>query len=284
LVANAIHNLSARRDNAFIKINCAAIPETLLESELFGHEKGAFTGAVQRRKGKFEAAHGGTILLDEIGDMPLPLQAKLLRVLESQSFERLGGNERVTVDVRTVYATGKNLKEEVEAGRFRRDLYYRLNVLPITIPPLRERREDIPVLVRHFLELFGRKLGKETLDISPTTQDMLLQYSYPGNVRELKHAIETAVTFCKSNIVEACCLPAEIRGEGDEYEFKAPYCDKLSIVEKVRVFERGLISRALDDAGGKKKDVAKQLGISRGTLWRKLKEHGFPVSDTDEAE
>ncbi|MBI5408984.1 MAG: sigma-54-dependent Fis family transcriptional regulator, partial [Nitrospirae bacterium] len=212
LVANALHNLSIRRDKPFIKINCAAIPETLLESELFGHEKGTFTGAIQRRKGKFEIADSGAIFFDEIADMPLTLQAKLLRVLESHTFERLGGNEQLTVDVRTIYATGKNLKDEVKSGKFREDLYYRLNVLPITIPPLRDRKEDIPLLVRHFSEVFCRKLGKADLAVAPAAMESLVSYNYPGNVRELKHAIEMAVTLCRGNKIEPCCLPDEIRG------------------------------------------------------------------------
>ncbi|MCL4490489.1 MAG: sigma-54 dependent transcriptional regulator [Nitrospirae bacterium] len=281
LVANAIHNLSPRKDKPFVKINCAAIPDALLESELFGHEKGAFTGAIQRRKGKFEAADDGTVFLDEIGDIPLPLQAKLLRVLENRTFERLGGNESLTVNVRTIYATSKNLKDEVKANRFREDLYYRLNVLPMTVPPLRERREDIPLLIDHFLEIYEKKVGKTGLAVSPAAMNMLLSYDYPGNVRELKHAIEMAVTFCKGNTLEPCCLPAEMRGEVLERNLQTAACEDIPVTEKVRAFERELIARVLEETGGKKKEAAKKLGISRGTLWRKLKEHGFPVSDSD---
>ncbi|TAN45157.1 MAG: sigma-54-dependent Fis family transcriptional regulator [Nitrospirae bacterium] len=281
LVANAIHNLSPRRDMAFIKINCAAIPDTLLESELFGHEKGAFTGAVQRRKGKFEAAHGGTIFMDEIGDMPLSLQTKLLRVLESRTFERLGGNESVTVDVRTIYATGKNLKDEMKAHRFREDLYYRLNVLPMTIPALRERKEDIPLLIKYFLNFFCKKIGKPDIVVTPVAMDMLLAYDYPGNVRELKHAIEMAVTFCKENVIEPHCLPPELREVIFQKNIKGAICESLPVTERVKAFEKELIARALEETGGRKKETAKKLGISRGTLWRKLKEHGFPVADAD---
>jgi len=281
LVANAIHSLSPRKDKPFIKINCAAIPETLLESELFGHEKGAFTGAIQRRRGKFEAADGGAILLDEIGDMPPALQAKLLRVIENQTFERLGGNESLTVDVRTIYATRKNLKDEVKANRFREDLYYRINVMPITIPPLRDRKEDIPLFIEHFIEVFSKKTGKTNLSITPAAMNMLLNYDYPGNVRELKHAIEMAVTLCKGNLLEPCCLPAEISGDRIEQRLQTPVCDDLSVIDKVKAFEGELIARALEETGGRKKETAKKLGISRGTLWRKLKEHGFPVSESD---
>ncbi|MDA8106375.1 MAG: sigma-54 dependent transcriptional regulator, partial [Nitrospiraceae bacterium] len=281
LVANAIHNLSPRKDKPFIKINCAAIPDTLIESEIFGHEKGAFTGAIQRRKGKFEMADSGTIFLDEIGDIPMPVQAKLLRVLESRTFERLGGNESLTVNVRVIYATGKSLKDEVKANRFREDLYYRINVLPMTIPPLRERREDIPLLINHFLGMYEEKAGKSGLTISPAAMDMLLSYDYPGNIRELKHALEMAVTFCNENAIDPCCLPAEMRGEVPKQNLQTMVCGNLSVTEQVRVFERELIARAIEEAGGKKKEAAKKLGISRGTLWRKLKEHGFPVSDSD---
>lgn len=278
LVANAIHNLSTRKDKPFIKINCAAIPETLLESELFGHEKGAFTGAIQRRKGKFEIADGGTIFLDEIGDMPLALQAKLLRVLENRTFERLGGNETIRIDVRTIYATRKNLKEEVKAGRFREDLYYRLNVLPITLPPLRERKEDIPLLVGHFKDFFGRKTGKPGIAISPSAMDLLLAYDYPGNVRELEHAVEMAVTLNRGNTIDGCCLPLEIRGP-EKCDEGGLHCEDAGLTDRVRLFERDLITRALEETGGRKKETARKLGISRGTLWRKLREHGFPVDD-----
>lgn len=281
LVANALHNLSSRNDKPFIKINCAAIPETLLESELFGHEKGAFTGAVQRRKGKFEIADSGTIFFDEIADMPLSLQAKLLRVLESHTFERLGGNEPMTVDVRTIYATGKNLKDEVKSGRFREDLYYRLNVLPITVPPLRERKEDIPLLVKHFSEVFCRKLGKADLAVAPAAMELLVSYNYPGNVRELKHAIEMAVTLSRGNKIEPCCLPDEIRGSKITHDVFTLSCNGTPLTDRVRTFERETIRHVLEETHGKKKEAAKKLGISRETLWRKLKEHGFPVSPSD---
>ncbi|MEW6586650.1 MAG: sigma-54 dependent transcriptional regulator, partial [Nitrospirota bacterium] len=256
LVANAIHNLSSRKDRPFIKINCAAIPETLLESELFGHEKGAFTGAIQRRKGKFETAHGSTIFFDEIGDIPLPLQAKLLRILEDQTFERIGGNELVSVDVRTIYATSRNLREEVKAGRFREDLYYRLNILPITLPPLRERKEDIPLLVDHFLKAFSKKTDRTDLVVTPAAIEKLVAYDYPGNVRELKHAIEMAATFCRGNKIEPCCLPAEIRGAEIKQTDMALICSDLPVTEKVKAFERELIARALEETGDRKKETA----------------------------
>lgn len=281
LVANAIHNLSLRKDKPFIKINCAAIPETLLESELFGHEKGAFTGANQRKKGKFEAADRGTIFFDEISEMALAIQAKMLRVIEYQSFERVGGNEPVRVDVRTVYATSKDLKEEAKAGRFREDLYYRLNVLPINLPVLMERREDIPLLIEHFLKVFSKKVGKAEITISPEAMEKLLTYDYPGNVRELEHAIEMAVTLCSGRAIEPLCLPLEIRGNKAEQGAVTQAYDDLSFTERIKLFEKEELVRVLESTGWKKKEAAKKLGMSRETLWRKLKEHGFPTSLSD---
>jgi DNA-binding NtrC family response regulator len=286
LVVNAIHDLSARRDKPLVKINCAAIPEALLESELFGHEKGAFTGALQRRMGKFEAAHGGTLFLDEIGDMPLALQAKLLRVIENLSFERLGSNESVQVDIRTIYATAKNLEQEKDANRFRADLYYRLNVLPITLPPLRKRRDDIPLLVRHFLAKTAEKNGTAKVTVSPAAMRLLMSYEFPGNIRELKHAIEMAATFCKDGAVEPGDLPeamvrtteTERKGSGLAAGIGALE-DSLPLPEKIKAVEKELIAQALEEMSGVKKEAAKRLGVSRGTLWRKLKEHDFPCAD-----
>jgi len=278
LVANAIHDLSSRKNKTFLKLNCSSIPETLIESELFGHEKGTFTGAAQRRKGKFEAADGGTIFFDEIGCMPLSLQPRLLRVLESKAFERLGGNETITVDVNTIFATGDNLLERVKEKSFREDLYYRLNVLPITIPPLRERREDIPVLVDYFLKMFEEKTGKSDLAMAPSAMDLLLSYNYPGNIRELEHGIETAVTFSKKNVIEPDSLPVEIRKAEKKQIVTALDDDGHLLTNKVRAFEKEMIARALEKTDGRKKEAAKNLGISRETLWRKLKEHDLTSS------
>ncbi len=272
LVANAIHRLSRRNGRPFIKINCAAIPETLFESELFGHEKGAFTGAVDTRKGKFEFANGGTIFFDEIGDIPLSLQSKLLRVIEEGTVTRLGGNFTITVDVRCVYATSKNLKECIAAGKFREDLFYRINVVPITIPPLRERKEDIPHLIDHFLEYFKEKFNKSYLNISPFAYDSLLAYGYPGNVRELKHAIEHAVVLSKDGAIDIGNLPDEISGVA---RGTACFTRDLSLDESIRCFERQKIIKALNESGGKKIEAAKILGISRKVLWKKLKEYGI---------
>jgi len=271
LVADAIHRLSERRDGPYIKINCAAIPETLIESELFGHEKGAFTGAVQRRKGKFEIADGGTIFLDEIGEIPFPLQSKILRVLEDHAFERVGGNETIKVNVRIVLATKRKLRADVEAGRFREDLFYRINVLPVTLPPLRERREDIPLLLDHFLKYFSHKIGKEPPSLSPEATAKLFAYDYPGNVRELKHAMEMAVIFCKNQSIGVSCLPEEIRGSAPKSMDFVPISGDLPLADRVKACEREIISRALVESRGEKTKTARKLGISRETLWRKLK-------------
>jgi PAS domain S-box-containing protein len=275
LVANALHNLSPRSDKPFIKLNCAAIPETLLESELFGYEKGAFTGAVQRRKGKFEAADGGTIFLDEIGDIPLSVQAKLLRILESRTFERLGGNESIMVNVRMIYATRKNLLQEIREGRFREDLYYRINSMPIILPPLRERKDDIPLLINHFLGTFSRSFGKSALLFTQEALKCLLDYDYPGNVRELQHIIETAVVMSQKKTIGPECLPFAInispKGTGKLTSFSM----SGSLAEMLKTAERQILVRLLEETGGRKVDLAGRLGISRETLWRRLKKHGL---------
>lgn len=272
LVANAIHNLSPRKDKPCIKINCAAIPENLFESELFGHEKGAFTGAAEMRKGKFEFADGGTIFFDEIGDIPVSLQPKLLRVLEDSLITRLGGNTPISVNVRTIYATSKNLKECIIAGRFREDLFYRINVVPIVIPPLRKRREDISCLIEYFLKFFGEKYLKPKLKIAPSAYEALLSYNYPGNVRELKHAIEQAVLLSKNELIDLRNLPDEFLTPKTENILPA---NNLSLQENVMSIEKQVIINALKESGGKKIEASKKLGISRKVLWKKLKEYSI---------
>ncbi|MCX7794644.1 MAG: sigma-54 dependent transcriptional regulator [Thermodesulfovibrionales bacterium] len=282
LVANAIHNRSHRKDGPYIKINCAAIPETLFESELFGHERGAFTGASETRKGKFELANGGTIFFDEIGDMPLQLQPKLLRVLEDSTVTRLGGKDTIRVDVRCIYATSKNLRDLIREGRFREDLYYRINVVPICIPPLRERKEDIPHLIEHFLEYFKIKYSRPDISISPSAYEILLSYNYPGNVRELKHAIERAVLLSKNGIVEIKNLPEEFI---QSTKFEEDCISKnLTLRECIISFEKRLIMNILKETGGKKQEAARRLGISRKVLWKKLKEYKIDMSDVPEKE
>ncbi len=277
LVADAIQKLSLRKDKPYIKINCAAIPESLFESELFGYEKGAFTGANETKKGKFELANGGMLFLDEIGDMPLSLQAKLLRVIEDGLVYRLGGKEPIKVDVRCIYATSKNLKELIKTEKFRDDLYYRINVVPIELPPLRERKEDIPLLIEHFLKIFSAKYNKENIKISPSTYEALLSYDYPGNVRELKHAIERAVLLSKDGIIELKHLPEEF---SPFVKFqKQCLANNFKLKECVENFEKNLILKVLQDCNWKKTEAAKKLGISRKALWEKLKIYGIENRD-----
>jgi DNA-binding NtrC family response regulator len=272
LVANAIHTLGLRKDKPFVKINCAAIPESLFESELFGHEKGAFTGAGETRKGKFEFADGGTIFFDEVGDIPLSLQPKFLRVLEDGVITRLGGNTSIKVNVIGIYGTSKNLKECIASGTFREELFYRINVVPVTIPPLRERKEDIPYLIDHFLALFKGKYGRSELTISQSAYDALLSYDYPGNVRELKHAIERAVILSKNGVVDVKYLPDEMSAGSDAIPC---ITGDLSLEASVRCIERERIIRALNESGGKKMEAARALGITRKVLWKKLKEYNI---------
>ncbi len=272
LVANAIHNLSPRKNKPYVKINCAAIPENLFESELFGYEKGAFTGATETRKGKFEIANSGSIFFDEIGDMPLGLQAKLLRVIEDQTVTRLGGYEPIKVDVRDIYATSKNLKKIIETGGFREDLFYRINVVPIVIPPLRERKDDIPYLIEHFLKHFGEKYSKTELKVPPTVYAALMTYHYPGNVRELKHAIEQAIILSKDGLIDIRNLPNEFSATKTEGIFPG---DDMTLQASIMNLEKQKIIMALNDTGGKKIEAAKKLGISRKVLWKKLKEYNI---------
>lgn len=273
LVANALHNLSQRKNNPYIKINCAAIPESLFESELFGHERGTFTGATETRKGKFELANGGIIFLDEIGEMPLGLQAKLLRVIEEHTVTRLGCGEPIRIDTRGIYATSKNLKEVIRTGGFREDLFYRINVVPIAIPPLRERKEDIPYLIEYFIKHFGETFAKLELRITPPAYEALLSYHYPGNVRELKHAIERAVLLSKNGLIDMRDLPEEFSGI-TKTEAGLAVRD-ITLQSSIDTLEKQMIISALKESNGKKIEASKRLGISRKVLWKKLKEHGI---------
>ncbi|MGB9822791.1 MULTISPECIES: sigma-54-dependent transcriptional regulator [Thermodesulfovibrio] len=273
LIADAIQRRSLRKDKPYIKINCAAIPESLFESELFGYEKGAFTGATETKKGKFELANEGTIFFDEIGDMPIPLQAKLLRVIEDGTVYPLGGKNPVKINVRCIYATSKNLKELIKAEKFREDLFYRINVIPIVIPPLRERKEDISALIEHFLKIFSEKYSKQNITISPSAYEALLSYDYPGNVRELKHAIERAVLLSKDGVIDIKHLPEEFSPMGSFQ--KQCFISNFSLKECLENFERNLIIKTLQECGWKKTEAAKKLGISRKALWEKIKFHGI---------
>jgi two-component system response regulator HydG len=266
LVARAIHVQSARRDKPFVVINCSAYPDTLLESELFGHEKGAFTGAIRRKSGRFEQADGGTVFLDEIGEIPPPAQIKLLRVLQTQRFERLGGEQTLNVDVRILAATNKSLLDEVRKGAFREDLYYRLNVIPIVLPPLRERRNDIPSLARYFLAMFAAEQGKEIAEFGPDAMRKILDHSWPGNVRELENTIEHAVVLAKGSRIESGDLPSAVRNAFAS----APAEHEESLMGES---ERALLEKVLAECAWNKKKAARRLGIGRTTLYAKLKKY-----------
>lgn len=272
LVAGALHRLSKRRDKPFIKINCAALPEQLLESELFGHEKGAFTGAQNARVGKFEAADGGTLFFDEVGEMPLALQAKLLRVLEDQEVTPVGGNVPRKVNVRTVFATARNLEEAIAEGRFREDLFYRINVVPVTLPPLRERGGDVALLTERFLRRFC-SLHERQVTLSEQARQALLAYYYPGNVRELRNAMEHAVILCSGDTILLGHLPKRIRASAEAGPAQRPEeLQPVHLAASVAQFERERILEALEQTGGRKIQAADLLGITRKQLWLKLKE------------
>lgn len=262
LVARTIHNLSDRQDGSFVAVNCAAIPENLFESELFGHEKGAFTGADSQRKGRFEIANKGTLFLDEVSEIPLNIQVKLLRVLQEKEFQRVGSSETHSTDVRIISATNRDLKEMVDQGNFRADLYYRLNVIPISIPPLRERREDIPVLVEHFIQKHSDD-EKEVKGISSEALDLLLKYEFPGNIRELENIIERAVSLARDNTItsELLFLKSDDRNSGS------------GLQDKVANYEKSLIKKALEDNDNNQTKAAKDLGISITTLNYKVKKY-----------
>jgi len=265
LVARAIHTASLRKNKPFVVINCSAYPATLLESELFGHEKGAFTGAIRQKSGRFEQAHGGTVFLDEIGEIPPSAQIKLLRVLQTRKFERLGGERTLSVDLRILAATNKDLIQEVKNGHFREDLFYRLNVIPIHIPPLRERQNDIPLLADHFLRYFATEQGKEIEKFSPDAMRLLLDYSWPGNVRELENSIEHASVLAKGNQIDTSDLPALLR--------TAKVLSQEGRPRTMAENERELLQQVLEECGWNKKQAAKRLGISRNTLYIKLNKY-----------
>jgi len=272
LIANAIHQNSPRRDKPLITVNCAALPETLLESELFGHEKGAFTGATGRKQGRFRQAHTGSIFLDEIAEMSSALQPKLLRVLQEQSFEPIGGTQTIHVDIRVIAATNRHLETEIEAGRFREDLYYRLNVVTLPIPPLRERREDILLLADHFLKKYAEKNKRLIKGFAPRTTDFLMRYSWPGNVRELENAVERAVILARGDMITPEDLPDSIRGSNPEDEPAAP--PSFHRGKSLKEMEKEMILQTLEDTDGNRTRTAEILGISRRTLQMKLKEYG----------
>jgi two-component system response regulator HydG len=272
VVANAIHHNSPRAEQPFIKVSCAALPETLLESELFGHEKGAFTGAVFRREGRFELAHRGSIFLDEVGEMSLAIQTKLLRVLQEKEFEPVGSTRTIKVDIRVITATNRDLKKEVKEGRFREDLYYRMNVVPIVLPALRDRKEDIPPLAEHFLAIFRKKNRKPLMRISGKALDLLVRYDWPGNIRELENCIERAVIMVRTEMIVPADLPRQIQmlsGEGKKDGLDIPCGVSLEEMEKA------LIVKTLAKTSGNRTRASEILGINRRTLQNKLREYGL---------
>ncbi|MCZ6678798.1 MAG: sigma-54 dependent transcriptional regulator [Candidatus Poribacteria bacterium] len=282
LVARAVHKNSLRKEKPFIKINCASLAEGVLESELFGHERGAFTNAVRQKPGRFEIANGGTLFLDEIGDIPRSTQVKLLRVLQEQEFERVGGTKTIGVDVRLIAATNRNLLALIEEGKFREDLYYRLNVVPIEIPPLRERREDIPLLVAHFLLKYNAETGKKIREIHPDAMRLLSTYSWPGNVRELENAIERAVVLAPDDVVtpENLSLGQQsLRRRLNTAPSEIPPLDGTSLTEMVEAFEKRLLWNAYLKAHRVKAEAAKLLGIERSTFRYKFDKHNLSEHD-----
>ena len=272
LLARLIHTLSPRSQRPMIVVNCAALAESLLESELFGHEKGAFTGALRRRIGRFEEADGGTLFLDEIGDLSLSVQVKLLRFIQEREFQRIGGNQTIHSNVRIISATNHDLLERVKEGCFREDLYYRLNVVTITVPPLRERKEDLSPLIDHFLKRFSVSNGKEIRGMSPEARDLLLKYDYPGNVRELENIIERAVVICRGPTISPRDLPFS---SGSLHSDEGEILGQGNLKESVEALERQLIQQALDTAGNHQTNAAKLLGISERMLRYKLKKYGL---------
>jgi two-component system response regulator PilR (NtrC family) len=282
VVARAIHRSGERRDAPFVALNCGAIPENLLESELFGHVKGAFTGAVQNKAGLFEVARSGTVFLDEIAELGLLLQVKLLRVIQERVFRRVGGTTDVRLDARIVAATNRRLSEEVQAGRFREDLYYRLNVIEIPLPPLRERRDDIPLLIEHFVEKYGRDLGKRVDGMDEAAMQRLCEYPFPGNVRELENVIERAVALCREPRIGLDLLPpALIERRAAPRGARTPAAGE-SLDDLVSAYERGLLLDALEQAGGVKKRAAQRLGISFRSFRYRLEKLGLDDAGSDD--
>lgn len=267
LVARAIHLNGARRNGPFVALNCSAFAESLIESELFGHEKGAFTGAIRTKTGKFELAQDGTLFLDEIGDLSPAIQTKLLRVIETRQFERVGGNRPIKMNTRIIAATNKTLPDEIEAGRFRKDLFYRINVINIHLPPLRERMDDFPLLVNHFMNRFNEKFSKKILRFSPEAYDLLARYDWPGNVRELENAIEHSFVLCGGDVIQPECLPERIRSAGKSKNSGG--------IPSIKGAEKAVIINVLKKHNGSRVKAAAELGINPSTLWRKMKRLGI---------
>jgi len=278
LIARAIHRESARAEGPFVKVNCSALAEGLLESELFGHEKGAFTGAIRERKGRFELAHEGTLFLDEISDIPLSTQVKLLRVLQEKEIERVGGERTITVDVRIISATNRDLAPMVETGEFREDLFYRLHIIPIEVPPLRERKEDILPLVTHFLHAIGAEVAKPVEGVSDEAMDLLLRYDWPGNIRELENMIERAIVLCEGTVLDAQLFPLNERRTpraGFGATLSVPPAGTITLDNALERIERAMIEDALEKSNGVKTKTAELLGIKTSALYYKLEKYGL---------
>jgi len=274
MIAGAIHFNSSRKEGPFVKVNCAAIAETLLESELFGHERGAFTGADRRREGKFRQADRGTIFLDEVSEMSLAMQVKILRVLQEREITRVGGEESIRVDARVIAATNRDLLREIAAGLFREDLYYRLHVVALHVPPLRERREDIPLLAQHFLNLFVEKNHKKIRGFTPQAMDRLLRYPWPGNVRELMNAVERGVVLSRSEYLDEDELAVVLQDNATGEE-PSPAQDGVTDLPPLEAVEKATILKTLETVQGNKSEAARRLGITRRTLHKKLKKYGL---------
>ena len=273
VLAKSIHYVSSRKDKPFVAVNIPALPETLLESELFGHEKGAFTGAEKSKKGRFELAHEGTIFLDEIGDIPINLQVKLLRVLQEHQIEKLGSTDTVNIDVRIIAATHQNLEQKIKDGSFREDLFYRLNIVSLNIPPLRERKEDILPLIEHFIEKYSKENGRENLSLSKETVDTLIKYNFPGNVRELENIIERAVVLSRGNTITVNDLPNVVKGFKAEKEI--PANEETTLIEQVEELEKKLIFDALTKSNGNQSQAGRLLGLTERNLRYKMQKYGI---------
>jgi two-component system response regulator PilR (NtrC family) len=280
LAARALHDLSGRDAGAFVPVNCGAIPEALIESELFGHTKGAFTGATSDKEGLFEAANGGTLFLDEIGDLPLSMQVKLLRVLQERRVKRVGGVQEKEIDVRVVAATNRDLETEVEKGTFRQDLYYRLNVIQLRLPPLRERREDIPLLAEHFMKKFAAEHRRAITGVEPETLAALMAYGFPGNVRELENLIERAVTLAPGDRLTADTLPALAPGGSPLGSTPIALDTRIDLEKTLEDFERGIIIRVLERTKGNRTEAARQLGVTFRSLRYRLSKLGLSGDDS----
>ena len=282
LVARAIHRTSRRANDPFVEVNCAAIPQDLIESDLFGHEKGSFTGAMSMKRGKFEIAHGGTLFLDEVADMSLVTQAKVLRVLEGQEFQRVGGSKTIKTDVRVIAASNKNLVEEIRRGSFREDLYYRLNVIPLTVPPLRERTGDIPLLVRYFLQGYSTEYGQKPKTIADDALHLFIRYPWPGNVRELRNFIERLIIMVPGPVLSARDMPSPIGGISEAKPHDNGSVERghsqATTLKGARVeFERGFITQKLREFGGNVSRTADAIGVERSNLHRKIRDLGIEV-------